>query len=94
MVFDLDNVVRNIKKWNVLVLVFFSIIALFHANKCSYSQAPGNFSVIRKRYNNYWLKYTFNNHLVEWKLCAWDIQGLPLLAASSSKKTAPMAGKS
>lgn len=69
MVFDLDNVVRNIKKWNVLVLVFFSIIALFHANKCSYSQAPGNFSVIRKRYNNYWLKYTFNNHLVEWKLC-------------------------
>ena len=47
------------------VLVFFSIIALFHADKRSYSQAPGNFSVIRKRYNNYWLKYTFNNHLVE-----------------------------
>ena len=35
-----------------------------------------------------------NNCLAKWRLGAWDIQELPLLAASSQMETAPMAGKS
>ena len=35
-----------------------------------------------------------NNCIAKWRLGAWDIQELPLLAASSKMQTAPMAGKS
>ena len=38
--------------------------------------------------------YLFNNCLAKWRLGAWDIQELPLLAASSLMENAPMAGKS
>ena len=35
-----------------------------------------------------------NNCIAKWRLGVWDIQELPLLAASSKMQTAPMAGKS
>ena len=35
-----------------------------------------------------------NNCIAKWRLGAWDIQELPLLAASSKMQTVPMAGKS
>ena len=35
-----------------------------------------------------------NNCLAKWRLGAWDIQELPLLAASSQMETTPMADKS
>jgi len=41
-----------------------------------------------------YLYFLLTTALLKWRLGAWDIQELPLLAASSLMKTDPMAGKS